>query len=98
MISLKDALSLKNKEVELEGTKMTLRRPSLADLADVYVKSKEDGVNFTAWLVYNHLLEDGKQYFSSPDEVLKCDGLMIEKIAMEIDKLYSEGSKSQDQQ
>jgi hypothetical protein len=97
-MSLKDALALKNVEVECNGTKIQLRRPSLADLADVYVKSKEDGVNFTAWLVYNHLLEDNKQFFNSLEEVLKCDGLMIEKIAMEIDKLYSEGSKSQDQQ
>jgi len=96
-MNLKDALTLKNKEVDLGELKVSLRRPSLADLAEAYTQSKE-GVNFTAWLVYNHLLEDDKQYFNSIDEVMKCDGLVIEKIAVEIDKLYSEGSKSQDQQ
>jgi len=89
-MSLKDALSLKNKVVEIDGVTVNLRRPSLADLA-MAIEMSEKSSNFTAWLVFNHVMEDGKQYFQSEDDVLKCDGVFVEKIANEIDLLYGEG-------
>lgn len=92
-MSLKEALSLKNKEVEVEGIKITLRRPSLADLAEAVNIAKSGNISLTAWLVFNHLLENNSPVFASPEEALNYDGLILEKIALEVDKLYSEGSK-----
>ena len=90
-MSLRDALALKNAVVVIDGTEVTLRRPSVADLAEAQVQAKKPET-FAAWLVYNHLLaENGKQYFSSVEEVFDCDGHFAELIAIEIDKLYGEG-------
>lgn len=90
-MSLKDALTLKNKEVVIDGTPVTLRRPSVADLAEAVQQAKTPDT-FAAWLVYNHLLaENGKLYFSNIQEVFDCDGHFAELIAIEVDKLYGEG-------
>ena len=92
-MSLKDALTLKNKEVAIDGTSITLRRPSVADLADATMESKHG--TFTAWLVFRHLLgENGKPYFDSVAEVMQCDAVFVEAIAVECDKLYGEGRDS----
>lgn len=92
-MNLKEALTLKNKEIEINGIKMTLRRPSVADLAEATNIAKSGTVNLTAWLVTHHLLENGSPVFTSVEEALNYDGVMLEQIALEIDKLYSEGSK-----
>lgn len=90
-MSLKDALTLKNKNVVIDGTPVTLRRPSLADLAEATIQAKNPD-NFAAWLVFNHLLnEEGKPFFNNVQEVFDCDGIFAELIALEVDKLYNEG-------
>lgn len=93
-MSLRDALTLKNKEVAIDGTSVTLRRPSVADLAEATIESaKQD--TFVAWLVFRHLLgENGKPYFDSVAEVMECDAVFVEAIAVECDKLYGEGRDS----
>jgi hypothetical protein len=90
-MSLRDALALKNKVVVLDGTEVTLRRPSVADLAEATQQAKNPD-NFAAWLVFRHLLaENGKPYFDKIEEVYECDGYFVELIAVEVDRLYGEG-------
>jgi len=94
-MKLKEALALKNHTVTIDGVEVTLRRPSFADLAEIMdvAKKEETQKDFVPWLVGNHLLADnGELYFKSLAEVKQCDARFIEKIAEEVDKLYSEGS------
>lgn len=100
-MNLKDALTLKNYTVNIDGVEVTLRRPSLADLAETMNIAADDTKqkSITAWLVFNHLLDDkGDQYFTDIEKVYKCDAVFVEKIAKEVDKLYSEGSSLPAQQ
>lgn len=90
-MSIREALRLKNYDCEVGGEKITLRRPSAMDMIEAVEFSKKDPNKFGAWLVYNHLIEDGTKMFQSVDDVLKCDGGVIAAIALEIDKLYGEG-------
>lgn len=96
-MSLKDALTLKNCNVKVDGIDITLRRPSLADLAETLNIANDPSrqKNITAWLIFNHLLDEkGDPYFTDMEKVFKCDALFIEKIAREVDKLYGEGRDS----
>ena len=54
-------------------------------------ESKKSPSTFMAWLVYNHLVEDGKLVFDNVEEVLASDGVTVEAISAEIDKLYGAG-------
>jgi hypothetical protein len=89
-MSIKDALARKDVVVVVGGHSFTLRRPSVADLVEATEQSKKPET-FVVWMVMNHLIEDGKPVFINVEEVLECDGNMIEAIAVEIDKLYGEG-------
>lgn len=90
-MSLKDALTLKNHKVVVDGTEVLLRRPSVADLAEAHIQTKKPET-FAAWLLVNHLLdENGNKFFSNIEEVFDCDGRFAELICLEIDKLYGEG-------
>jgi hypothetical protein len=90
-MSLRDALALKNKVIVVDGTEVTLRRPSVADLVEAVQQSKTS-TNFAAWLVFTHLLAENNQpYFINEAEVLGCDGVFVDLLAIEIDKLYGEG-------
>ena len=92
-MNLRDALALKHFKVVVDGTDVTLRRPSVADLASAATLGSD--INIPAWLVFNHLLADnGTQYFSSIEEVLSCDGKFVELIADQCEKLYGEGRDS----
>ena len=89
-MSIKDALTLKNYTVNIQGTDFTFRRPSCADM--IAAVEQNTNKNFAAWLVLNHLLdENGKPFFSSIEEVLDADGTTVFILASEIDKLYGEG-------
>lgn len=90
-MSIREALKLKNYECQIGGEKITLRRPSAMDMVEAVEFSKKEPNKFGAWLVYNHLIEDGQKMFSNIEDVLKCDGNVIAAIAVEIDKLYGEG-------
>lgn len=90
-MSIKEALALKNIDVVIGEHTFTLRRPSVADLIEATEQSKIAPKEFVAWLVYNHLVEDGKLAFDSVEQVLLCDGILIDAIATHIDKLYGEG-------
>lgn len=87
-MSIKEALLLKNVKVKIDDFEVELRRPSVLDLVEA-ANQKED--NIAAWLVYNHLLENGEKVFSNIDEVYQSDALLVEKIAKAIDGLYGEG-------
>ena len=90
-MSIKEALTLKNKVVQIGGHTFTLRRPSVADLVEAVEQSKKSPSTFMAWLVYNDLVEDGKLVFDNVEEVLASDGVTVEAISAEIDKLYGAG-------
>ena len=90
-MSIKDALTLKPKTVEIDGHSVTLARPSALDLLEALEESKRAPERLYLWLVARHLLEDGKPVFSSPDEVGACDALLVQKVGRECEKLYEEG-------
>lgn len=90
-MGIKDALLRKDVVVVVGGHSFTLRRPSVADLIQASEQIKTDPTTFMAWMVKEHLIEDGKPVFLNIDEVMECDGNMVEALAMEIDKLYGEG-------
>jgi hypothetical protein len=90
-MSIKDALARKDVVVEIGGYSFTLRRPSVADIIEATEQSAKEPKHFVAWLVMNHLIEDGKPLFTSIQEVLDSDGNMVEALAAEIDRLYGEG-------
>lgn len=90
-MSIKDALARKDVKVEIGGHSFTLRRPSVADIVEATEQSSKEPKHFIAWLVMNHLIEDGVPVFTNIAEVLECDGNMVEALATEIDQLYGEG-------
>jgi len=87
-MSIKNALQLKNHTCQAEGHTFVLRRPSIADMAEAVVQAKQGDPGFSCWLVMNHLVEDGKPVFDTPEEVLACDGSLINFLVSEIDGLY----------
>lgn len=89
-MSIKNALALRNHTCQAEGHTFVLRRPSIADLAEAVVQAKAGDPHFSCWLVFNHLVEDGKPVFDSPQEVLTCDGSLITYLVDQIDSLYGE--------
>jgi len=89
-MNIKDALSLKPVVVTAGEHSFTLRRPSVADLAQAVEESKKAEPHFTCWLIANHLVEDGKPIFDSPEEVLACDASLITFLATKLDEIYSE--------
>lgn len=98
-MNLTDALSLKNHKANVNGVDVTFRRPSLADLAATLEMASKNPDKLSAWLVHNHLLDDkGDLYFNEIDKVFKCDAHMVEALAKEVDKLYTEGSSLPAQQ
>ena len=94
-MSIKLALALRNHTCSVQGHTFILRRPSVADLAEAVAEASKGDPHFTCWLIANHLLEDGKPVFEDPQEVLQCDGTLIQFLVGEIDKLYGEGSDLQ---
>ena len=91
-MSIRDALQLKAVTVKIpSGLDVTLRRPSTMDLLAAMEQSKTRPETFAAWLVYNHLIDNGSKVFLSVEEVIQCDVKLIDEIAVEIEKLYGEG-------
>jgi hypothetical protein len=91
-MSIRDALQLKAVTVTIpSGLEVILRRPSTMDLLAAMEQSKDKPQTFSAWLVHNHLIDNGNKVFYSVDEVMGCDVLLINEIAVEIEKLYGEG-------
>jgi len=89
-MSIKNALTLKNHVCSIQDHTFTLRRPSVADLAQAVSEAAKGDPHFSCWLVFNHLVEDGKPVFDTQDEVLACDGGLINFLVAEIDRLYGE--------
>lgn len=91
-MSIRDALQLKAVTVTIpSGIEVTLRRPSTMDLLAAVEQSKERPQTFAAWLVQNHVIEGGGRVFLTVDEVMGYDVQMVDEIAREVEKLYSEG-------
>lgn len=91
-MSIKEALTLKPFTTKTSsGLDIVLRRPSTLDLLEAMEISKKEPDKFGAWLVYNHLIENGTSVFANLDEVLQCDYELVNEIAIVVDKLYGEG-------
>ena len=91
MFKIRDALLLKDVNLKVDGLDVCLRRPSALDMVSAVQAAKDMGDDFAAWLVLNHLKEDGVPVFTTIDEVKACDGLLVFAIADEVQKLYGEG-------
>lgn len=91
-MSIKDALELKPFTTKTpSGLEITVRRPNTLDLIEAIEVSKSTPDKFGAWLVFNHLQENGTQVFANLDEVLQCDVSLVDEIASVVEKLYGEG-------
>ena len=91
-MSLKEALQLKPFTTKIpSGLEITVRRPNTLDLIEALNISKNDPEKFGAWMVFNHLQEDGANVFANLDEVLQCDVTIVNEIASVVEKLYGEG-------
>ena len=91
-MSIRDALQLKAITVKTpSGLEVILRRPSTMDLLAAMEQSKSKPETFAAWLVQNHVIENGGRVFLTVDEVMGYDVNMVEEIAKEVEKLYGEG-------
>jgi erythromycin esterase-like protein len=90
-MSIRDALTLRDKTVDIGGHVVTLSRPSALDLLETLEESRRAPERLYLWLVAKHLVENGKRVFSSPEEVEKCDAILVQKIGRECEKLYEEG-------
>lgn len=91
MSSIRDAFTLRDKTVEIGGTSFTLRRPSVIDFLESMQVAKETPTRLYPHLVYMHLVDGGSRVFSSADEVMLGDGVLVNRIAKEIELLYEEG-------
>jgi hypothetical protein len=90
-MSIRDALTLKPKTVEIDGQAVTLKRPSALDLLEALEESKRAPERLYLWLVWRHLIEDGRPVFASADEVAGCDARMVQLIGKQCELLYEEG-------
>lgn len=91
-MSIRDALQLKAVTVKTKsGLEVILRRPSTMDLLAAMEQSKNKPETFSAWLVHNHVIENGGKVFMTADEVMGYDVELVEEIAREVEKLYGEG-------
>lgn len=91
-MSIREALQLKAVTVKTtSGLEVMLRRPSTMDLLAAMEQTKNKPDTFGAWLVHNHLIENGQKVFYSVEDVLMCDVKLVDEIAVEIEKLYGEG-------
>lgn len=93
-MSILDALKLKNFETEINGLKVSIRRPSALDMIAAAEFHATNPSKLGAWLVWNHLMDGDKKAFDTIDEVLASDGHAINMLADIIDKLYAEGGNS----
>jgi hypothetical protein len=90
-MSIRDALTLKPKTVDIDGHAVTLRRPSALDLLEALEEAKMNPSRMYLWLVWRHLIEDGRPVFASVDEVAGCDARMVQRIGKACELLYEEG-------
>jgi hypothetical protein len=90
-MSIRDALTLKPKTVDIDGHAVTLRRPSALDLLEALEEAKLNPSRMYLWLVWRHLIEDGRPVFASVDEVAGCDARMVQRIGKACELLYEEG-------
>jgi len=91
MSAIRDAFTLRNKVVEIDGISFTVRRPSVMDFLESMEVAKTKPEHLQAFLVYSLLVDDGKPVFGSVDEVLNSDVRLVQAIARECEKLYEEG-------
>jgi len=90
-MSIRDALALTEKTVEIRGHVVTLRRPSALDLMEALEVSRTQPDRLYLWLVFRHLVENGRPVFASADEVAGADAVMVQLIGRACEVLYEEG-------
>lgn len=91
MSSIRDAFTLRDKSVEIDGVRFTIRRPSVLDFLESMDIARTKPEHLFPHLVRMHLVEDGAPVFDCIDQVLAADALMVQRIARECEKLYEEG-------
>ncbi len=87
------ALLAKPHTIEFRGERITVRRPTVADLV-ACVDAGERGLFLPAWMVLNHVMDGDCPAFESIEQVMRLDGPSVIELGQEIDKLYSEGLDS----
>lgn len=85
-----DALIAKNAFIDVRGTQVEVRRPTVADYVALVDAGKRD-VYLPAWYVFNHVVRDGRRVFGTIDDVMQLDGAAVRELATKIDALYTEG-------
>lgn len=91
-MSIRDALTLKPYRGTLaDGTSIEIKRPSALDLIEALEVSNKTPERLQAWLVFRHLVEDGKPVFESLEDVLNADAFAVQRISALIEPLYGEG-------
>lgn len=92
MSGARDIFSLRPEPLELAGHNFQLRRPSALDLMEALAVGRDTPDRFHCWLVLRHLLDaEGNPVFSSIDEVMNADALMVMKAGKAAEELYGEG-------
>lgn len=90
-MTIRDAFLLRDHTETIGGVAFTLRRPSALDVLEALEVGAKTPTRVPAWLVWRHLVEDGKPVFASMDEVLAADGVLVARIAEAAERLYTEG-------
>lgn len=85
-----DALTAKNALLEVRGTQIEVRRPTVADYVALVDAGKRD-VYLPAWYVWNHVVRDGRRVYATLEEVMSLDGAAVRELSTKIDQLYTEG-------
>lgn len=84
------ALTGRPKSIEFRGERVTLRRPTVADMIAL-ADASERGVHIPAWYVLNHVMDGDAPAYQGMEEVMRLDGPAVLALSREIDKLYGEG-------
>ena len=89
---MNEALRGQPKTIEYRGEWVTLRRPTVADLAEaLHVNATAPG-EANAWLLWRHLeTRAGVQVFSSLEHAKACPLRLALRIVPMIEEMYGEG-------
>ena len=92
MSDIRAALRLEHKPVEVDGVRFLLRRPTVADLAELLHVGETDKARTNDMLLCRHVLdEQGQPLFASFDEAAACPLRLAYRIVPLVEGLYAEG-------
>ncbi len=85
-----EALRGQNLTIDFRGERVTLRRPTVADLVAALDASSRE-THMSAWYVARHVLGADGQLAYTLDEVMKLSAPAVVALARVIEPLYTEG-------